>query len=160
MGKLLDLIVNGKTEYYDDIERMTRPESFEDRDEMNDHFIDCIGYTPDGYFHQKEVEEYYNEAVNRAPFSVQEQMRKKKSEIIDKTLEVIDEIDDAVVNTVFCSVCKSVVGWDGGEDLESLDTVINMNIYDESDYPEEDEDDEEYYDDSEDEYDDVEDDDE
>ena len=163
MAKLLDFLLAAREDCRDDVERLCKPDSFSSREEMNNHFNDCIGYIPDQYFNEREVESYFNDALRRAPLSVQEQMIKKKNDIISKTLETIVNVNDAVICSIFCSVCKSIVGWDAAEDCEKLDRIIDMEIFNADEYEDDednDEDDDEliFIDDGEDSDDDYEDD--
>lgn len=142
MAKLLDFILAARTEFYDDVARLARPDSFSTREEMNDHFKEVIGYVPDRYMNERSVEEYFNNALRRAPFSVQEQMIKKKTEIIDQTMSVLDDVDEVFIERVFCNVCQSIVGWDASDGAESIDSIIKMAVFNSDDFESEEEEDE------------------
>lgn len=142
MAKLLDFILAARTEFYDDVARLARPDSFSTREEMNDHFKEVIGYVPDMYMNERSVEEYFNNALRRAPFSVQEQMIKKKTEIIDQTMSVLDDVDEVFIERVFCNVCQSIVGWDASDGAESIDSIIKMAVFNSDDFESEEEEDE------------------
>lgn len=142
MAKLLDFILASRTEFYDDVERLARPDSFSTREEMNDHFEEVIGYVPDKYMNERSVEEYFNNALRRAPFSVQEQMIKKKSDIIDQTMSVLDDVDEVFIERVFCNVCQSIVGWDASDGAETIDSIIKMAVFNSDDFESEEEEDE------------------
>lgn len=143
MAKLLDFILASRTEYFDDVERLCKPDSFESKDELNEHFEDVLGYAPERYMNEKEIIDYFNDALKHAPFSVQEQMLKNKDEIITRTLDIIEEVDSSLVCKIFCNVCKSVVGWDAAKGTDTIDNIINSAIFKPNGIPDWEEDDEE-----------------
>lgn len=154
MAKFLDFMVrcNNATEddVTEDLIRMADPDSFDSKDELRNHFEDCLGYDPIEYFDRKSIDEQFDEILNEAPYSVQEQLRSKRDEIIERTLECADEVSDSVLRKVFVNVIKDTVGWQPAEDAEtSLDECITMSIFgnndldDESDEYDSDEDEDE-----------------
>lgn len=163
MAKLLDFMVRCNNASVDDITedllRMADPNSFDSRDEMETHFEDCLGYNPMEYFDRKSINEQFDEILNDAPYSVQDQLRGKREEIIERTIECSEDVGDTVLRKVFVGVIKDTIGWQPVEDSEvSLDECISMVIFgediddDASDYDsagddEDDEDDEIMFDD-------------
>ena len=147
MAKLLDFIVrcNNATsdDIADDLLRMADPNSFDSKDEMESHFEDCLGYNPIDYFDRKSIDDQYDEILNVAPYSVQEQLRNKRDDIIERTLECSNDVGDTVLRKVFINVIKDTVGWQPNDDEEvSLDDCISMAIFGSDDS-------EDYYDDDE-----------
>ena len=158
MSKLLDFVVrcNNATEYdaIDDIIRMANPDSFDSQDEMTDHFEDCLGYDPFEYFDRKFVETQFDEIINTAPYSVQEKLREKKFDIIDRTMNSLDDVNENVIQKIFFTVIEDEVGWTPVSEMASLDDCISMSVFgdnfeyesddeeseDEEDYSEDDED--------------------
>lgn len=165
MAKLLDFIIRcsnaTETDVSDDLLRMADPNSFDSRDEMESHFEDCLGYNPMEYFDRKTIDEQFDDILKDAPYSVQNQLRDKRDEIIDRTLECSEDINDTVLRKVFIGVIKDTIGWQPIEDTDvSLDECISMAIFgegiddsydydgsDETDDDDEDEDDEMFSDD-------------
>ena len=158
MAKLLDFMIrcNNATEdeVSEDLLRMADPNSFDSRDEMESHFEDCLGYNPMDYFDRKTIDEQFDEILRDAPYSVQCQLRDKRDEIIDRTLDCSEDIGDTVLRKVFVGVIKDTIGWQPVEDTDvSLDECISMAIFgdeinDSDDYDtndEEDEDDDEIF---------------
>lgn len=171
MAKLLDFIIRCSNATEDDVSediiKMADPNSFDSRDEMESHFEDCLGYNPMEYFDRKSIEEQFDDILNDAPYSVQNQLRDKREDIIDRTLECSEDVSDSVLRKVFVSVIKDTIGWQPVEDTDvSLDECISMaifgdgiddsNDYDIDDDDEEDDDsytdDEDYDDDTSDDY--------
>lgn len=152
MAKLLDFMIRCNNASEDDISedliRMADPNSFDSRDEMESHFESCLGYNPMEYFDRKTIDEQFDEILNDAPYSVQNQLRDKREEIIDRTLECSDDIGDTVLRKVFVGVIKDTIGWQPVEDADvSLDECISMAIFgegieDSDDYDTDDEEDE------------------
>ena len=152
MGKLLDFMVRCNNAFEDDITedliRMADPNSFDSRDEMESHFEDCLGYNPMEYFDRKNIDEQFDEILKDAPYSVQQQLRDKRDDIIDRTLECSNDIGDTVLRKVFVGVIKDTIGWQPVEDTDvSLDECISMTIFgegieDSDDYDTDDDDDE------------------
>ena len=152
MAKLLDFMIRCNNASDDDISedliRMADPNSFDSRDEMESHFEDCLGYNPMEYFDRKTIDEQFDEILNDAPYSVQNQLRDKRDEIIDRTLECTDDIGDTVLRKVFVGVIKDTIGWQPVEDTDvSLDECISMAIFgegieDSDDYDTDDDEDE------------------
>lgn len=153
MAKLLDFMIrcNNATEddVSEDLIRMADPNSFDSRDEMGSHFEECLGYNPMEYFDRKTIDEQFDDVLKDAPYSVQDQLRNKRDEIITRTLECSEDIGDTVLRKVFVSVIKDTIGWQPVEDTEvSLDECISMAIFgedidDSDDYDTDDDDDEE-----------------
>lgn len=150
MAKLLDFMVrcNNATgdDVVDDLLKMADPNSFDSKDEMESHFEDCLGYNPMDYFDRKTIDEEFDEVIRSAPYSVQEQLRDKREEIIERTLECSSDVGESVLHKVFINVIKDTVGWQPAYDGEvSLDDCISMaifgNDYDEDDYSSNDDDD-------------------
>lgn len=168
MSKLLDYIVRCNNATYDDavddILKMADPGNYESRDEMEDHFEECLGYNPLTYFDRKFIEQQFDEVIVNAPYSVRDQLRSKHDEIIERTLECIDDVNDTILRKVFIDVIKDTIGWQPIEDSEvSLDNCISMAIFgsdniDESSEYEDDDSDEDDFDDEEDLYEDDDDD--
>lgn len=134
MPKLLDFMVHCSNASYDDvaddIARMADPTSFDSRDEMEDHFVDCLGYSPMKFFDRRAIEEQFDEVVVSAPYSVRDQLRDKRDEIIDRTLECAEDVNDTVLRKVFINVIKDTIGWYPSEDSDvSLDECISMAIF-------------------------------
>ena len=134
MAKLLDFMIrcNNATDddMLEDILRMADPNTFDSKDEMENHFEDCLGYNPMEYFDRKTIEEQFDDILNEAPYSVQNQLRDKRDEIIERTLECSDDIGDTVLRKVFVSVIKDTIGWQPVEDSEvSLDECISMSVF-------------------------------
>lgn len=136
MAKLLDFMVrcnnatNDDDGVVDDLLRMADPDSFDSKDEMESHFEDCLGYNPIDYFDRKTIDEQFDDIIQKAPYSVQEQLRNKRDEIIDRTLECSDDIGDTVLHKVFINVIKDTVGWQPDYDGEvSLDDCISMSVF-------------------------------
>lgn len=134
MAKLLDFMVrcnNATTDdVIDDLTRMADPDSFDSRDEMESHFEDCLGYNPMEYFDRKSIDEQFDEILNEAPYSVQDQLRSKRDEIIERTLECAEDVNDSVLHKIVVSVIKETVGWEPvDEDGVSLDDCIMMAIF-------------------------------
>lgn len=153
MSKILDFIVrcnNASSEdITDDIMRMADPDTFDSRDEMESHFESCLGYNPMRYFDEKYLKDEYMEITNSAPYSVQEQLHSKRDDIIDRTLEVAYNVNEAYLDSVLLNVIESSVGWKPNNDeYVSLDECIRMEIFsddeldDYTEYEEEDEEDE------------------
>ena len=150
MSKLLDFVVrcNTATEYdaIDDIIRMANPDSFDSQDEMSEHFEDCLGYDPFEYFDRKIIQDKFDELINTAPYSVQEQLRNKKYDIIERTIDSLDDINENILQKVFLTVIKDEIGWSPMENEEvSLDDCISMVVFGElieDDYDESDDDEE------------------
>ena len=157
MPKLLDFVVHCNNasldDIADDLTRMADPDSFDSKDELDMHFEECLGYNPMVYFDKKSIEEQFDELMVNAPYSVREQLRSKREEIIERTLECNEDIGDTVLRKVFINVIKDTIGWEPVEDTEvSLDDCISMAIfgnddlddsseYEDDDLEEEDEDD-------------------
>ena len=134
MAKLLDFMLRCNNASDDDIVedliKMADPTSFDSKDEMESHFEECLGYNPIDYFDRKTIDEQFDEIVTNAPYSVQEQLRNKRDEIIERTLECSDDIGDSVLHKVFINVIKDTVGWQPTYDSEvSLDDCISMAIF-------------------------------
>ena len=134
MSKLLDYMVRCSNATYDDavddLLRMADPTNYDSQDEMEDHFEECLGYNPLTYFDKKFIEEQFDEVIASAPYSVRDQLRTKHDEIIDRTLECIDDVNDTVIRKVFIDVIKDTTGWQPIEDSEvSLDNCISMAIF-------------------------------
>ena len=154
MAKLLDFMVRCNNASADDVAdyllRMVEPDEFDSKDEMATLFEDCLGYDPFDYFDRKSIEEQYEEIIDSAPYSVREQLHAKRSEIIERTLECSEDVNDTVLRKVFVSVIKDTIGWQPSEDTDvSLDDCISMSIFgtddidDSNDYESEDADEEE-----------------
>ena len=150
MAKLLDFMVRCNTatadDIMDDLIRMADPNSFDSRDELSYHLEDCLGYDPLVYFDRKTIEEQFDEIFRSAPFSVQDQLSAKKEEIIQRTLEYAQDIDESVLRKIFISVIKDTLGWQPLDDEVSLDECVSMavfgdNLEDEEESDEDDEDD-------------------
>lgn len=155
MAKLLDFVVRCANatddDTLEDLLRMADPNSFDSRDEMESHFEDCLGYNPMEFFDRKSIDDMFDEVIENAPYSVQVQLRDKHDEIIERTLECTEDVNDTVIRKVFVSIIKDTIGWQPAEDTDvSLDECISMAIFgegidDSSDYEldddEEDEDD-------------------
>lgn len=134
MAKLLDFMVRCNNATSDDIAedlvRMADPNSFDSRDEMEMHFEECLGYNPMEYFDRKSIDEQFDDLLKDAPYSVQDQLRDKRDEIIERTLECSEDVGDTVLRKVFVSVIKDTIGWQPAEDSEvSLDECISMAIF-------------------------------
>ena len=134
MAKLLDFMVRcnnaSEDDAVEDILRMSDPDSFDSKDEMRDHFDECLGYDPFEYFDRRSIEEQFDELITGAPYSVQDQLRNKREEIINRTLDCIDDVGDTVLRKVFIDVVKDTIGWQPIEDSEvSLDDCISMAIF-------------------------------
>lgn len=134
MAKLLDFIVrcNNATadDVVDDLLKMADPNNFDSKDEMEIHFEECLGYNPMEYFDKKSIDDQLDELIQSAPYSVQDQLRNKRSEIIERTLECADDVGDSVLRKVFINVVKDTVGWQPLDDEEvSLDDCISMSIF-------------------------------
>ena len=134
MPKLLDFVVHCNNasldDIADDLTRMADPDSFDSQDEMESHFEDCLGYNPMEYFDRKSIEEQFDELMTNAPYSVRDQLRSKRDEIIDRTLECTEDVNDTVLRKVFINVIKDTIGWQPAEDAEvSLDDCISMAIF-------------------------------
>jgi hypothetical protein len=134
MAKLLDFIVrcNNATsdDVVEDLLKMADPNSFDSKDEMESHFEDCLGYNPIEYFDKKVIDEQFDDLIQNAPYSVQEQLRNKREEIIERTLECSEDVGDSVLRKVFINVVKDTVGWKPMDDGEvSLDDCISMSIF-------------------------------
>lgn len=152
MAKLLDFMIRCNTATEDDVSedliRMADPNSFDSRDEMESHFEECLGYNPMEYFDRKSIDEQFDEILKDAPYSVQNQLRDKRDEIIDRTLECTEDVGDTVLRKVFVGVIKDTIGWQPVEDTDvSLDECISMAIFgegidDSDDYDTDDDDDE------------------
>ncbi len=166
MAKLLDFIVrcNNATndDVVEDLARMADPDSFDSRDELESHFEDCLGYNPMEYFDRKSIDEQYDELINEAPYSVQNQLRDKRDEIIERTLECIEDVNDTVLRKVFINVVKDTIGWQPIEDSDvSLDDCISMAIFgtddidDSDEYEDDDEEEDDMLDDDDEIYDDT-----
>jgi hypothetical protein len=126
---------------------------------MESHFEDCLGYNPMEYFDRKTIDEQYDDLIKEAPYSVQTQLRDKRDEIIERTLECSKDVSDTVLHKVFINVVKDVIGWQPIEDSDvSLDDCISMAIFGNDDIDDPDEYDD--GDDAEDDYDILDDDDE
>lgn len=157
MAKLLDFMIRcnnaSEDEIAEDILRMADPNSFDSRDEMESHFEDCLGYNPMEYFDRKSIEEQFDEIMKDAPYSVQDQLRCKRDDIIDRTLECSEDIGDMVLRKVFIGVIEDTIGWHPTEDTDvSLDECISMSVFgermdDSDDYSTDEEDDEDIDDD-------------
>ena len=151
MAKLLDFIVRCNNATFDDVAddllKMADPNSFDSKDEMESHFEDCLGYNPMDYFDRKSIDEQFDDLIQTAPYSVQDQLRSKREEIIDRTLECSDDVGDTVLRKVFINVIKDTVGWEPSDAEEvSLDDCISMSIFgndNSEDYDIDDEDEEE-----------------
>ena len=134
MAKLLDFIVrcNNATadDIADDLLKMAAPDEFDSRDELGSHFEDCLGYNPIDYFDRKSIDEQFDDLIHGAPYSVQDQLRNKREEIIERTLECSEDVGDSVLRKVFINVVKDTVGWAPMDDGEvSLDDCISMAIF-------------------------------
>lgn len=134
MAKLLDFMIrcNSATDddVFEDILRMADPNSFDSRDEMESHFEDCLGYNPMEFFDRKSIDEQFDEILKDAPYSVQNQLRDKRDEIIERTLECTEDVGDTVLRKVFVGVIKDTIGWQPIEDTDvSLDECISMAIF-------------------------------
>ncbi len=134
MAKFLDFMVRcnnaSEDDVVDDLLKMADPSSFDSEDELRSHFEDCLGYDPIEFFDRKSIEEQFDELLNEAPYSVQEQLRLKKNEIIERTLECSDDIADSVLRKVFLNVVRDVVGWQPiDENLASLDDCVIMSVF-------------------------------
>lgn len=134
MAKLLDFMVRctnaTSDDLIDDLTRMADPDTFDSRDEMESHFEDCLGYNPMSYFDKKMINEQFDDILNDAPYSVQNQLRLKRDEIIERTLECDSDVSETVLRKVFISVIRDTVGWQPVEDTDvSLDECISMAIF-------------------------------
>ena len=134
MAKLLDFMVrcNNATsdDIVDDLVKMADPTSFDSQDEMESHFEDCLGYNPINYFDRKSINDEFDDILQSAPYSVQEQLRDKREEIIERTLECSDDVRESVLHKVFINVIKDTVGWQPSYDGDvSLDDCISMSIF-------------------------------
>lgn len=156
MSKLLDFFARANSANDDSVEeilRMADPDSFESQDDMSDHFEDVLGYDAFHHFDRKFVETSFDDIVNGAPFSVQDQLRSKKEYIIDRTIESVDEINENILQTVFYAVIKDEIGWSPETaDKVSLDETINMVVFGEDVDDDEGSDSEDVDDEEEDEY--------
>jgi hypothetical protein len=134
MAKLLDFMLRcnnaSEDDIVEDLVKMADPNSFDSKDEMESHFEDCLGYNPIDYFDRKTIDEKFDDIIKNAPYSVQEQLRDKREEIIERTLECSDDIGESVLHKVFITVIKDTVGWQPSYDGEvSLDDCISMAIF-------------------------------
>lgn len=127
---LKTLLTATNEEEYEDILRLSTPEEFDSRDEFEECFIDVLGYNPMSYFDNKLVDEEFDEIVEKAPISIQAQLRDKKTEIIGRTLDYCRDVNDTVLHKILVEVVKDTVGWKPIEDEDvSLDECILMNIF-------------------------------
>ena len=127
---LKTLLAATSEEEYEDILRMSDPEDFDSRDEFEECFTGVLGYNPMNYFDSKYIDEEFDEIVEKAPISIQEQLRSKKLEIIERTLEYCRDVNDTVLHKILVEVVKDTVGWKPIEDEDvSLDECILMNIF-------------------------------
>lgn len=127
---LKTLLTATNEEEYEDILRLSTPEEFDSRDEFEECFSGVLGYNPMSYFDNKLIDEEFDEIVEKAPISIQEQLRDKKTEIISRTLDYCRDVNDTVLHKILVEVVKDTVGWKPIEDEDvSLDECILMNIF-------------------------------
>lgn len=134
MAKLLDFMIRcnnaSDDDIVEDLTRMADPDSFDSRDELASHFEDCLGYDPMEYFDRRTIEEQFDEILKDAPYSVQEQLRNKRDDIIERTLGCNEDVGDIVLRKVFIGVIEDTIGWHPVEDTDvSLDECISMTIF-------------------------------
>ena len=133
MARLLDFVLhcNSAMDDADDLLRMADPESFRSREEMGEFFEEYLEYNPMTYFDEKMIIEDLEDITNMAPHSVQEQLRAKRGEIVERTLDAIQSVNGDVIDKVLVNVIESVVGWKFYSDEEepSVDNCILMAIY-------------------------------
>lgn len=134
MSVLLDFLIQvanaGEEDILDDIGKLAHPQSFATKHDMEAHYNRVLGVDPFHYFSQAYVGKKLDEMVEVAPYSVREQLYQKRGEIINDTLAIADNIEEAVHQRVLHKVVQDRLGWIPSDDSSSnLDEFISFEQY-------------------------------